>query len=202
MDSVTTVALTGVAGTVAASLARVGGAVHAAGVDGRSRSALEESKTRRAAYGACAAALLVQRDAALRLMDVLNVPDLDEERARERVVQAQALHDDVGTTVGAVVIEGPAEVADAAESASQRLGAWLDELAWWLALRRPMPQRRAIVLLRAEAEDQVERFTAACREALQPDDGRRRLGRLKCWSLRRYTRRHGARTGGRAGIEL
>ncbi|WP_405776204.1 hypothetical protein [Streptomyces sp. NBC_01538] len=136
MDSVTTVALIGVAGTVAASLAGVGGAVRAAGVDGRSRSALEESKARRAAYGACAAALLVQRDAVLRLMDVLNVPDLDEERARERVVQAQVLHDDVGTTVGAVVIEGPEEVADAEESASQRLGAWLDELAWWLDLRR------------------------------------------------------------------
>ncbi|WP_142211909.1 hypothetical protein [Streptomyces sp. SLBN-118] len=196
MDQVTLVALIGVVGTVIASLAGVVGAVRTAGISARAQATVEDVKSRRAAYSACAATLLVQRDAALRLMDVLNVPDLDVDRAKERVAQAQALHDDVGTTVGAVAVEGPEGVSDAAISAAQRLSAWLDELAWWLELGRPHHQRQIVVELRDHAEEKVERFTAACREALHPDDGRqRRLGPLKRLSLRWYIRRHGGPYG-------
>jgi hypothetical protein len=38
----------------------------------------------------------------------------------------------MGAAVGAVVIEGPEEVADSAEAAAFHLSVWLDEMAWWL----------------------------------------------------------------------
>ncbi|MDQ1022435.1 microcompartment protein CcmL/EutN [Streptomyces umbrinus] len=196
MDPVTLVALIGVAGTVIAAVAGVVGAVRTAGINARAQASVEDLKSRRVAYSACAAALLVQRDAARRLMSTLNVPDLDGDRAKQRVARAQALHDDIGTTVGAVAVEGPEAVTDAAMSAAELLSAWLDELAWWLELGRPDHQRKIIVELSGRAEEKVERFTAACREALHPDDGRRRrLGPLKRLSLRRYVRRHGGPYG-------
>ncbi|MDX3866854.1 hypothetical protein [Streptomyces europaeiscabiei] len=196
MDPVTLVALIGVVGTVIAALVGVVGAVRTAGINARAQASVEDLKSRRAAYSACAAALLAQRGAALRLMDVLNVPDLDADRAKKRVAQAQALHDDIGTTVGAVAVEGPEAVADAAMSAAERLSAWLDELAWWLEQGRPRHQREIITELSDHAEEKVQRFTAECREALHPDDGRSRsLGPLKRLSLRRYVRRHGGPYG-------
>ncbi|MFE7804807.1 hypothetical protein ACFU51_09130 [Streptomyces sp. NPDC057430] len=196
MDSVTLVAMIGVVGTVITSMAGVVGAVRTAGINARAHASVEDLKSRRAAYSACAAGLLVQRDAALRLMDVLNVPDLDVDRAKKRVAQAQALHDDIGTAVGAVAVEGPEAVASASENAAHRLGAWLDELAWWLELGQPHAQRKTIVELWGHAEEGVEQFTAACREALHSEDGRRRhLGPLKRLRLRWYVRRHGGPYG-------
>lgn len=135
MDPVTQGALIGVASAVLGSLVGAGGTVWAAGISARGQSFLEDLKSRRAVYTACAAALHVQRDAALRLMDVLD--DLDMGRARERLERAQAAHDEIGTTIGAVVVEGPEEVADSAEQAAFHLSAWLDELAWWLEQGRP-----------------------------------------------------------------
>ncbi|WP_141662963.1 hypothetical protein [Streptomyces sp. Wb2n-11] len=196
MDPVTLVALIGVLGTVLTSLVGVVGAVRTAGINARAQASVEDLKSRRAAYSACAAALLVQREAALRLMDVLDVPDLDMDRAKERVAQAQALHDGIGTTVGAVAVEGPEAVADAAMNAALHLSILLDELGWWLEQGRPHHLRKNIAELRGQVEEKVQRFAAACREALHPDDGRRRrFGPLKRLSLRRYVRRHGGPYG-------
>lgn len=194
VDSVTQVALIGVAGTVIAALAGMVGMVRAAGINARAQSSLEDLKSRRAVYGACTAALLVQRDAALRLMDVLDVPDgfpdLDLERARERVGRAQAVQDDVGTTVGAVMVEGPEAVADSAAEAADYLSAWLDELAWWVEQGRPDARRAVLVEARNHGCGAVDRFAAECRRALHPDDDRRPrpglLGRLR--RLRQYVR--------------
>ncbi|MET9540771.1 hypothetical protein ABZY16_25185 [Streptomyces sp. NPDC006553] len=90
-------------------------------------------------------------------LDALNaidphIPDLVVDSAKKWVAQAQALHDGIGTTVGAVAVEGPEAVADAAAKAGDRLRAWLDELAWWLELGRPHRQRTIIV----ESSDHVE----------------------------------------------
>jgi hypothetical protein len=61
VDSVTQVALIGVAGTVLAGMTGLAGAVRAAGISARGQSALEDRTSRRAAYSACATALVVRR---------------------------------------------------------------------------------------------------------------------------------------------
>jgi hypothetical protein len=174
VDSVTAVALIGVGGTVITALSGVVGSVRTAGIGSRSNVSLEDRKSRRATYSACAAALLVQRDAALRLMNDLDVHDLDVDRAKEKVAQAQALRNDIGTTVGAVVVEGPDSVADAAEAAAFELNRWLDDLAWWVELGRPHEKRRVVELGASGSVDRVGHLMAVCREALHPDEGSQR----------------------------
>ncbi len=192
----TQVALIGVAGTVVTSLAGVIGSVRTAGIGTRSQTLLESQKSRRAAYSAAATALLAQRDATMRLSDVLDVPDLAPEVAARRVQQVREMQDDLGTAIGAAVIEGPEDVARYAEQAAARLGAFLDELDWWVEQGRPHHMRRNIVDLRDSAQDLVDQFTAACRETLRPAEDRpRRLGPLKRLRLRLHVRRHGGPYG-------
>ncbi|MGP3777179.1 hypothetical protein ACTWJ8_40725 (plasmid) [Streptomyces sp. SDT5-1] len=196
MDQATLGTLIGVGGTVAGALTGVVGAVRTAGINARAGITMEDLRSRRAAYSAFSAALWAQRNAALRLMDILDAPDLDGDRARARVAQAQELHDDMGATVGALAVEGPEEVTEAAMVAAEALSAWLDELAWWLERGRPHDQRRSIVELRNHMEEAAQRITTACQEALHPDDGSTvRLGPLKRLRLRRYIRRHGGPYG-------
>ncbi|MER6291090.1 hypothetical protein [Streptomyces sviceus] len=107
VDSLTLVALIGVAGTVVASLGGVAGGVWVARVGARAERVLEEERVRRSVYAACAEALLMQRDAAMRLMDLLNKEEVDEDWARERMERAQAAQDELGGAMGAVVVEGP-----------------------------------------------------------------------------------------------
>ncbi|WP_393071599.1 hypothetical protein [Streptomyces sp. LN704] len=82
MDSVTQVALIGVAGTVLGGLTGVVGAVRAAGISTRGQSTLEDNKSRRAAYSACATTLIVRRDAISTLMEGLCSGDIDLDTAK------------------------------------------------------------------------------------------------------------------------
>lgn len=193
MDSVVQVALIGGAVTAITSVAGVVATLRAAGIHARGEADLEELKSRRATYGACVAALLRQRDANLRLMhDILDGEEPDEGRAREGVEQARALHDNAGSVVGAVVVEGPQEVASRATDAAHHLGAWLDELAWWFDLGRPHHQRRALMELRDRAQDKLDEFGEVCRRALHPDEDKSpRWGLWRRWTYRRRVLKRG-----------
>ncbi|MEV6358339.1 hypothetical protein [Streptomyces hydrogenans] len=200
MDSVTLVALIGVGGTVVGSLAGVFGAGRTAKLGARAQSSLEDKKSRRAVYSACATALLVQNDAARRVMDLIDDPDANLARVTEKLSQAQAAHDEIGTTVGAVTVEGPIDVAVSASEASNRLRSWLDELESQLELgvlghRRPQHQRDELSERRQDAATSLAMYSGLCRAALHPRENRmRRFAPLKRRRLERainvITRRH------------
>ncbi|MEV7535379.1 hypothetical protein ACFYOG_35615 [Streptomyces sp. NPDC007818] len=173
MDSVTLVALVGVGGTAVAALGGVAGGVWVARISERGGRVLEQERVRRSVYGACAEALLVRRDAVIRLMDVLEKLEADEGRAHERLEHAQAAQDELGAAVGAVAVEGPEKVADCALAAADRLGAWVGEVIWWFELGKPHHQRRTIVELRDLAIVAVDEFLRECRTALYPEPRRR-----------------------------
>jgi hypothetical protein len=178
VDSVTTVALIGVAGTVLGGLSGVVGAVRAAGLNARSQSTLEDHKSRRAAYGACATALIVRRDALSALTDGMRSGDIDLDTARVKLEQAQAMRADVMRTVGAVVVEGPEEPAQRAESAAHHLDVWLDGLAYWIGEGLPNRMRDPSQWTnrqedRTLTENMIDRFTTSCRRVLHPDDNPR-----------------------------
>ncbi|MCX4862453.1 hypothetical protein [Streptomyces canus] len=195
MDSVTLVAVIGVGGTVVASLGGVAGGVWVARVSARAERTLEEERVRRTVYGACAEALLMQRDAAIRLMNELNKEAVDEPRALERMEQVKAAHDELGRAVGAVIIEGPEKVADCADAAAERLGAWVEEVVWWFELGRPDHQHRSIVELRDRALEKVEECLVQCRAALHPEPRWRRPQPLKRVRWRLEMRRARKRLG-------
>lgn len=177
MDSVTQVALIGVAGTVLGGLTGVVGAVRAAGISTRGQSTLEDNKSRRAAYSACATTLIVRRDAISTLMEGLRSGDIDLDTAKVKLGQAQAMRADVMRTIGAVVVEGPEWPAGAAESAAHHLDVWLDGLAYWIDEGMPDRMRdRSQWTNREEdrrlTEDAIERFAVRCRRVLHPGDDR------------------------------
>ncbi|MFI1660453.1 hypothetical protein ACH4ZU_36910 [Streptomyces sp. NPDC020472] len=201
MDSVTLVALIGVGGTVVGSLAGVFGAGRTAKLSARAQSSLEDKRSRRAVYSACATALLVQNDAARRVMDLMDDPDVELARVTERLRQAQAAHDEIGSTVGAVTVEGPVDVAVSASEAANRIRRWLDALEWQLDLgvmghRRPQEHRDELRERRQEAATSLAVYSGLCRAALHPQENRiRRFAPLKRRRLERsidaITRRHG-----------
>lgn len=177
MDSVTQVALIGVAGTVLAGLAGVVGAVRAAGISARGQSTLEDHKSRRTAYSTCATALIVRRDAISTLMDGMRSGDIDLEQAKEKLELVQAMRADVMRTLGTVVVEGPEWPAGAAESAAHHLDVWLEGLAFWIGEGMPARMQDHSQWENREAdrrltEDAIERFAIRCRRVLHPDDDR------------------------------
>jgi hypothetical protein len=178
VDSVTTVALIGVAGTVLGGLSGVVGTVRAAGLNARSQSTLEDHKSRRAAYSACATALIVRRDALSALMDGMRSEDIDLDTARVKLEQAQAMRADVMRTVGAVVVEGPEEPAQRAESAARHLDVWLEGLAYWIGEGLPDRMREPSQWTnrqedRSLTEGMIDGFVTSCRRVLHPGDDRR-----------------------------
>ncbi|MEU0289286.1 hypothetical protein [Streptomyces sp. NPDC006147] len=192
MDSVTQVALIGVAGTVLGALGGVVGAVRAAAISTRGQSTLEDSKSRRAAYSACATALILRRDTISTLMEGMRSEDIDLDTAKEKLAQAQAMRADVMRTIGAVVVEGPEYPAAAAESAAHHLDVWLDGLAYWIGEGMPdrmrdQSQWHNRVEDRQLTEDAIERFATQCRHVLHPGEDGLRLsaGRLVLSPLRR-----------------
>lgn len=186
MDSVTQVALIGVVGTVLGALGGVVGAVRAATVSVRGQSTLEDSKSRRAAYSACATVLILRRDTISTLMDGMRSGDIDLDTAKETLAQAQAMRTDVMRTIGAVVVEGPEWPAAAAESAARHLDVWLDGLAYWIGEGMPERMRdqsqwRNRVEDRQLTEDAIERFATQCRRVLHPGENGLSAGRLARW---------------------
>ncbi|GGV69882.1 hypothetical protein GCM10010277_80360 [Streptomyces longisporoflavus] len=173
MDAVTQVALIGVAGTAVAGSAGMVGAVRAAGVSARGQAALEDSKLRRAAYSSCATSLIVRRDAVCALMEAMRSNSIGPDAARAELARAQTMRADVMRTIGAVVVEGPAWLADAAESAARHLDVWLDGLAYWIGEdlpdrmrdREQWDNRQADRLL---SEQAIERFARGCRLIVHP----------------------------------
>jgi hypothetical protein len=175
MDSVTQVALIGVAGTVLGGLTGVVGTVRTAGVNARAQSTLEDHKSRRAAYSACATAMIVRRDALSALMDGMRFRDIDLEAAKAKLEQARAMRADVMRTVGAVVVEGPEVPAHRAELAAQHLDEWLDGLAYWIGEGMPDRMRDLSQWSNREedrrlTEDMIVRFTTSCRHVLHPGE--------------------------------
>ncbi|MFH8492155.1 hypothetical protein [Streptomyces longisporoflavus] len=176
MDAVTQVALIGVAGTAVAGFAGMVGAVRAAGVSARGQAALEDSKLRRAAYSSCATSLIVRRDAVCALMEAMRSNSIGPDAARVELPRAQTMRAGVMRTIGAVVVEGPAWLADAAESAARHLDVWLDGLAYWIGEdlpdrmrdREQWDNRQADRLL---SEQAIERFARGCRLIVHPRAG-------------------------------
>ncbi|MCG8969049.1 hypothetical protein [Streptomyces sp. CL12-4] len=184
MDSVTQVALLGVAGTVCAALMGAVATMRVAAISRRGQESLEDQKARRTAYANCATVLIVRRDAITELMEGMRFGELDLEQAKQKLQQVQQMRADVMRTVGAVVVEGPASPAGSAETAAHHLDVWLDGLAYWIG--RGMPdEMREPDQWRGRSEEKmltdeaIDRFVTRCRRVLYPDDDRptRTLGR-------------------------
>ncbi|MFJ3094614.1 hypothetical protein [Streptomyces hydrogenans] len=185
-------ALIGVAGTVLAALAGLVGVIRAAAINTRGQSNLEDSKSRRAAYGACATALIVRRDAIAALMDGMRSGDVDLSTAKEQLAEARAMRASVMSTIGVVLIEGPEWPAAAAESAAHHLDVWLDGLAYWVGEGMPDRMRDPSQWDGREEDRQlteaaIERFASRCRRVLHPEEERLQpsAGRLMIPPLRR-----------------
>ncbi|WP_371548089.1 hypothetical protein OG266_22720 [Streptomyces sp. NBC_00554] len=186
MDSVTLVALIGVAGTALAAVAGAFGAGLTARIGARAQSALEDRKSRRDIYGACASAFLVQHDAMQRLTESLMESHLDVDRAAEKLLQAQAAHDEIGLKVGAVLVEGPMEVAISAQETAGKLREWLDELEWQLKQERPRGKDARISAVSLSAISKFGLYSGLCRAALHPRESR--VGRFRFLKRRRLLR--------------
>ncbi|MFE6187668.1 hypothetical protein ACFQ6U_24890 [Streptomyces sp. NPDC056465] len=177
MEPTTQVALVGIAGTVLGALVGAGGAVRAAGVNTRGQSTLEDHKSRRTAYSACATALLVRRHAISALMDDMLSGDLTDESATTRLHEVRGMRADVMKTLGAVMVEGPDYPAGEAERAADSLDTWVHTLAFWIE-EQNMPTRMWSQdnwtgdRDRFEAERALEHFSVACRRVLHPKEHR------------------------------
>jgi hypothetical protein len=189
MDSTTLLGLAGISGTLLGTAVGAGGTLGSARITSRGQADVEEQKARRQAYSACATALLARRDAAVALQDAFREDSFDGGAAQALLHHLDEQRDGVARTVGAVAVEGPDVVARSAEYAARAIEQLAGRHRDWLASILGGEDRETLVQsqLRYSREDQrtvdedVDRFTAECRNVLHPGESsrpaRRRLRR-------------------------
>jgi hypothetical protein len=193
MNSATILGRAGIGGTLAAAYLGLRGAVGSARVTSRGQADVEEQKARRQAYYACSTSLLARRDAAAALLDAFreDVFNLDKTEALLRKLDDQ--RDGVARAVGAVVVEGPLEVALSAEFAATAVEELAGRLRDWFASVASGEDRDALVQsqIRYARNDQqeiaqeVDTFAQECRRVLHPAEIK---SRKRAWWARRRLR--------------
>ncbi|MFE2970548.1 hypothetical protein ACFXKC_44410 [Streptomyces sp. NPDC059340] len=111
MDSTTLLGVVGVGGTLLGTVVGAVGTLGAARITSRTQAAGEEQKARREAYSACATACQVRRDAVAALLDAFDSDGFDMGSVRARIQSIDEQREAVAKAVGAVMIEGPRDVA-------------------------------------------------------------------------------------------
>lgn len=181
MDSATLLGLAGIGGTLLGTAVGAGGTLGSARVSSRGQADMEEQKARRGAYSACATALLARRDAAVAFLETFPEDGFDPASAHVLLQNLDEQRDGVARAVGAVAVEGPEAVADSAEYAAHSIEQLAGRLRDWLASITGGEDRETLVRSqlpyarddeRIVGED-VDRYTAACREVLHPAESRR-----------------------------
>ncbi|MFM9625110.1 hypothetical protein ACKI14_45220 [Streptomyces turgidiscabies] len=185
MDSTTLLGLAGIGGTLLGTVAGAAGTLGAARITSRGQANTEEQKARRQAYSACATALLARRDAAAALLDAFKGDDFDQAAVQTRLQEVEGQRDAVARAVGAVAIEGPYNVANAAEHAAKDIEFLSGRIRDWAAEvadgrdRDELLRTQLQYALRdqADMEQMLDNFTARCRKVLRPAERDRPAGR-------------------------
>ncbi|WP_413755094.1 hypothetical protein [Streptomyces sp. MMBL 11-3] len=188
VNSTTWLGLAGIGGTLLGTGVGAFGALGAARITSRAQTGVEEQKARRQAYNACAAALLVRRNAVDALLEVFRGDDFDQAVVQARIEDIAEQRAVVARAVGAVMVEGPDDVAHRGETAARAIEMLSGRLRDWAFEvgdgrdREELLRSQLQFALRdqSEVEQFVDVFTARCRKALRPADsegtrrGRRR----------------------------
>lgn len=194
VDSTTLLGLVGIAGTLLGTAIGARGATSAARVTSRGQAEVEEQRARRQAYAACSTALLARRDAAIALLDAFMLDDdFDLTVAQARMQDLDDQRAIVARAVGAVVVEGPYEVAVGAEASMNAVEELAGRLRDWVASVAGGRDRGELVQSQVgfgrgnqrEAEQAIGGFAAACRKVLHPAEVERfPWRRRRRWWLR------------------
>ena len=188
VNSTTWLALAGIGGTLLGTAVGAFATLGSARITSRAQIDVEERKARRQAYSACATALLVRRDAVDALLEVWRSDDFDQAVVQARTQDIDALRAGVARAVGAVVVEGPYEVAHRAEFAARAIEMLSGRVRDWAAEvadgrdREELLRSQLEFALRdqREVEQMVDTFTEGCRKVLRPvESNRPRRGRLR-----------------------
>ncbi|MGW6803685.1 hypothetical protein, partial [Streptomyces sp. NPDC055039] len=178
VDSTTLLGLAGIGGTLLGAVAGAAGTLGSARITSRAQANTEEQKARRQAYSACATALLARRDAAAALLDAFKGDDFDQAAAQARLQEVDGQRDAVARAVGAVAVEGPYDVAHAAETAAKAIELLSGRIRDWAAEvtggrdRDELLQSQLQFAHRdqADMEQMLDNFTAKCRKVLRPTE--------------------------------
>lgn len=181
MDPATLLGLAGIGGTLLGAAVGAGGTLGSARVTSRGQADVEEQKARRQVYSACATALLARRDAAVALLETFPEDSFDPAAVQVLLQSLDEQRDGVARAIGAVAVEGPERVAGSAEYAGHCIEQLASRLRDWLASIASGEDRETLIRsqLRYARDDQlivgedVDRFTAACRDVLHPAESRR-----------------------------
>ncbi|CAG6398317.1 hypothetical protein NMG29_39575 [Streptomyces cocklensis] len=178
MDSSTLLGLAGIGGTVVAAGIGMSGGLLQASITRRGTAAAEDHKARRQVYGACATVLLARRDAVAELRELFRADVLDQSAAEQLLAEIESLRQDAARAIGAVMVEGPKAVGDAAghaglnsERAARRYRGWAADIAGG----RDLGDLRTSTLDTATQDWQymnwaVGSFLDECRKVLHPTE--------------------------------
>ena len=176
MKSETLLALAGIGATTFTAALGLIGTTRQAKITSRSAAAADDQKARRQAYGACATALMARRNAVTALGQLFLEDDLDHAAAGRLLAETESLRSDAARAVGAVMIEGPEDVArnaerasDAIEHAADRYKSWITQVAGGRLLTELCAdQMQYAGQDQADIEHWIDGYAELCRRALHP----------------------------------